>query len=144
MNAIICQLTRPAPLKLPRTISFRPLATPERTDGQHERLADLLGPEVHRSQITELEGNYLAHYQVEVLEVPLDADEAEAYHEHRQVYLGFVRSRGINFSQPDAWGRFIAEAARDPKGRQVMASYREQRRLARAREQTAIGLAAVA
>ena len=107
-------------------------ATPERTDGQHERLVDLLGPEVHRSQINELEGDYLANYQVDVLEVPLDPDEAASYHEHRQVYLGFVRSRGINFGQPDAWARFIAEAARDPQGRQVMASYREQRRLARA------------
>ena len=107
-------------------------ATPERSDGQHELFAQLLGPEVYRTQITDLEGSYLAQYQVEVLEVPLDVDEAASYHDNRQVYLQFVRSRGINFSQPDGWQRFIAEAARDPNGRQIMAAYREQKRISRA------------
>lgn len=107
-------------------------ATPERLDGGHERLTELLGPEVHRSHIGDLEGEFLANYQVEVIEVPLDADETEAYHANREIYLRFVRSRGINFSQPDAWQRFIAESARDPDGRAVMTAYREQKRLARA------------
>lgn len=107
-------------------------ATPERSDGGHARLVELLGPEVHRSHITELEGHYLADYQVELLEVPLDDDEAEAYTHHREVYLKFVRNRGIRFDQPDGWQRFLSEAARDPQGREVLRSWREQRRLARA------------
>lgn len=107
-------------------------ATPERLDGGHERLVDLLGPEVHRSAIGELEGHYLASYQAEVVEVAMDADEAVKYHESRQVYLSFVRMRGIDFGKPDGWTRFIAEAARDSHGREVMAAYREQRRLSRA------------
>jgi len=107
-------------------------ATPERSDGGEQRLGDLLGPIVHRVDITELEGEYLASYQVELLEVPMDEDEAEAYHRHRSHYLSFVRARGIRFSQPDGWRRFISEAARDPDGRAVMASWREQRRISRA------------
>ena len=107
-------------------------ATPERSDGGHERLDQLLGPVVHQSQITELEGRYLANYGVELLEVPLDADEAEDYQRYRKTYLDFVRGRGIRFDAPDGWQRFLAEAARDPAGREVMRSWREQKRIARA------------
>lgn len=106
-------------------------ATPERSDGGHERLSELIGPEVHRSQITELEGRYLANYQVEVLEVPLDPDESEHYHQHRSNYLNFVRSQGIRFDAPDGWQRFLSEAARHPAGREVLRSWREQRRISR-------------
>ena len=107
-------------------------ATPERTDGGHARLDALLGPIVHRSQITDLEGRYLANYQVEVVEVAMDADEAKAYAEARAVYIDFVRGHNIRFDAPEGWQRFIAEAGRAPDGRRVLAAYREQRRLARA------------
>ncbi len=107
-------------------------ATPERADGGHRLLDELIGPEVHRTAITELEGNFLAGYQAEVLHVPMDADEAEGYAAHRKEYLAFVRRAGIDFSQADGWGRFLAAAARDPQGRAALRAYREQRRLARA------------
>ncbi len=106
-------------------------ATPERTDGQHARLDDLIGPEVHRSHIGELEGRFLASYQAEVLEVALDPDEAAAYREARAEYVAFIRTHGIDFSAPDGWAQFLAAAGRSPEGRQAMRAYREQRRLAR-------------
>jgi len=107
-------------------------ATPERADGGHAALRSLLGPEVHRVDIGELEGSFLADYQAEVIEVPLDADEAAGYQAARGHYLAFVRSRGIDFSRPDGWQRFIGEAARDPDGREVLRAYREQKRISRA------------
>jgi superfamily II DNA or RNA helicase len=107
-------------------------ATPERADAGHDRLVELVGPEVHRSHIRELEGRFLASYAVELIEVALDADEQAAYATSRAEYLAFVRRSGIDFSQPDAWARFIAAAARDPGGRAAMRAYRDQRRLARA------------
>ncbi len=107
-------------------------ATPERTDGMHARLNELLGPEVHRSQISELEGNYLANYQVEVVHVALDPDELESYTVNRKEYLAFARRAGIDFGAPDGWQQFIAAAARDPQGRAAMRCYREQKRLSRA------------
>ena len=106
-------------------------ATPERADGNHARLDALLGREVHRSHIAELEGNFLANYQVETVEVALDADEQEAYTTNRKEYLAFVRRMGIDFSRPDGWASFIACAGRDPTGRVAMRAYREQKRLAR-------------
>ena len=107
-------------------------ATPERADGMHARLDALIGPEVHRSQIAELEGNFLANYQVEVIHVELDPDELEAYTVNRREYLAFARSTGVDFGAPDGWQRFIAAAARDPRGRAAMRCYREQKRLSRA------------
>ncbi len=107
-------------------------ATPERSDGMHARLDELIGPEVHRSQIAELEGNFLANYQAEVLHVALDPDEQESYTANRKEYLAFARKVGIDFGAPDGWQRFIAAAARDPQGRHAMRCYREQKRLSRA------------
>ncbi len=107
-------------------------ATPERADGMHARLDELLGPEVHRSHIAELEGSFLANYQAEVVHVELDPDELESYTANRKEYLAFARRVGVNFSAPDGWQRFIAAAARDPQGRAAMRCYREQKRLSRA------------
>ncbi len=107
-------------------------ATPERDDGLHARLDELLGAEVHRSQITELEGHYLANYQAEVVEVAMDADELDSYQQHRAIYLQFVRAAGINFSAKDGWAQFISACGRASDGRTVMRAYREQKRLMRA------------
>ena len=106
-------------------------ATPERADGMHGRLTELLGPEVHRTAITELEGNFLANYQAEVIEVPLDADEQEQYTVARKEYLAFARASGVDFGAANGWQQFIAAAARDSRGRAAMRCYREQRRLSR-------------
>lgn len=107
-------------------------ATPERLDGGHQRLVDLLGPIVHRVEIGALEGNFLASYQVELVEVDMDPDEAVRHAERRQVYRDFLRGRGIDFSRPDGWQQFLTACARDPAGREALAAWREQRRLARA------------
>jgi superfamily II DNA or RNA helicase len=107
-------------------------ATPERADGGHERLDHLIGPEVHRSGIDQLEGTFLANYQAEVLHVAMDEDEAVAYAEARRAYLGFARRAGVDWSQADGWGRFLAAASRDAQGRTALRAYREQRRLSRA------------
>ncbi len=106
-------------------------ATPERADGGHARLAELIGPEVHRTRIDELEGNFLASYQAEIVEVALDPDEQAAYTVARQEYLRFVRRMGIDFGQANGWASFIAASGRDPQGRAAMRAYREQKRLSR-------------
>jgi superfamily II DNA or RNA helicase len=136
---LICDECHHLPAQMNQRIALQSIApyrlgltaTPERTDGGEALLTELLGPEVFRTHIDVLEGSFLASYQAEVLEVELDEAEAEAYAEHRSVYTDFIRQNHINFSRPDGWQQFIATAARDPRGRQVLASYREQKRLAR-------------
>lgn len=104
-------------------------ATPERTDGRHDDFNELVGPLVHRQDITELTGTYLADYDVETVTVDLSPEELEAYHTARAVYRGFVADQGIRMSQPGGWGEFIKRSAGSEKGRAAMNAYREQRRI---------------
>ncbi len=106
-------------------------ATPERADGMHARLDELLGPQVYRTEIDQLEGSFLSSYQAEIVHVELEPDELAAYQENRKQYLAFVRRQGIDFGAPDGWARFIAASGRDPEGRAAMRAYREQKRLSR-------------
>lgn len=122
MLAIMCM----APFRLGLT------ATPERTDGQESDLYDLLGPLCHRVEINQLEGKYLAAYQLEHVPVTLDPDEREAYDNAYHHYKSYARSSGINFSRKESWSQFIMFCARSREGRAAFAAYRMQKKLARA------------
>jgi superfamily II DNA or RNA helicase len=104
-------------------------ATPERTDGRHDDFGELVGPLVHRQDITELTGSFLSDYEVETVTVDLSPEEMQAYHVARSIYRDFVFSQGIRMSSPGGWGEFIMKSAGSEKGRQAMAAYREQRRI---------------
>ncbi|MBF0425218.1 MAG: DEAD/DEAH box helicase family protein [Magnetococcales bacterium] len=107
-------------------------ATPERTDGQEADLYELLGPLCHRCEINELEGTYLAPYQLEQVPVILDPDERQAYDAAYAHYRRFAQESGIRLGTAEGWGRFIQVCARSREGRAAFAAYRLQKRLARA------------
>ncbi|MBF0187354.1 MAG: DEAD/DEAH box helicase family protein [Magnetococcales bacterium] len=107
-------------------------ATPERTDGAEEDLYALLGPLCHRCEITELEGAYLAPYQLERVSVALDPDEREAYDIAYTRYRSFAAANGIHFGAKNGWNRFIQVCARSREGREAFAAYHLQKRLSRA------------
>jgi superfamily II DNA or RNA helicase len=104
-------------------------ATPERADNAHTHLDQLIGPEVYRREITQLRGDYLADYRVERLYVHLNPEDRVRYNEAREVYRSFVKSSGINMSQPNGWAQFLFLAHRSPEGREAFHAYREQREL---------------
>ncbi len=105
-------------------------ATPERNDGRHEDLDELIGPTVYRKDIIELSGRYLANYEVKRVNIELTEEELTAYREARGVYRDFLVQNGIRMSEPDAWGRFIMLSARSEAGHRAMRAYRRQRALA--------------
>ncbi len=105
-------------------------ATPERQDGSHELLDRLIGPEVYRRDITDLAGEYLAHYETVTLSVELDEAERERYERSRGEYRAFVQSEGIRMSAPDGWGRFLQATSRSRRGRRAWQAWREQKRVA--------------
>jgi superfamily II DNA or RNA helicase len=107
-------------------------ATPERTDGKHEWLHDLVGPVVYRREIVELRGDFLAEYETETVAVELTDEERAAYDAERAIYLGFVRERGLKIGAPGGWDRFVRASASSDEGVRAMAAYRRQRDLARA------------
>jgi superfamily II DNA or RNA helicase len=105
-------------------------ATPERTDGREAELSTLIGPVVYRKDIVELSGDYLAEYDVQRVSIALSPGERSEYDAARGVYRDFVRSRGIQMSQPSGWGQFIMLASQSAEGRRAMTAYRRQRELA--------------
>lgn len=107
-------------------------ATPERTDGQEADLYDLLGPLCFRGEITELEGTYLAPYELERVPVVLDPDERAAYDAAYAQYKAFARASGVRFGQPDGWSEFLRICFRSSEGKAAYAAYRMQKKLARA------------
>ena len=105
-------------------------ATRERADGGERVCEELLGPLVHRTGIEELQGQYLAPYEVRRVEVPLTPDEKARYDEARGRYLTFVRRLGVPLASPEGWARFLAQSQRSDEGRAAYRGYREQRRIA--------------
>jgi superfamily II DNA or RNA helicase len=109
-------------------------ATPERADGLHQLLDDLLGPVVFRREIHQLAGEFLADYRIERIDVDLTPEEERHYNHHRGIYRGFIAERGIRISGPQGWQRFLQECQRSTRGRQAFRAYLEQKRLERAPE----------
>ncbi|HYE15915.1 MAG TPA: DEAD/DEAH box helicase family protein [Pyrinomonadaceae bacterium] len=105
-------------------------ATPERADGGEALLEQLIGPFVFRRETHELAGEYLSGYSVVRLRVELSAEERAAYERERDIFRGFLKSRGLGLSTLRGWQAFVAESARSPEGRRAMMAYRESRRIA--------------
>jgi superfamily II DNA or RNA helicase len=109
-------------------------ATVERSDGREELLYQLVGPMCFEGQIQEMVSDVLSPYDVVNIEVPLTDAELERYKAARAVYTKFLRSAGVDFSQPDGWKNFMRKAAVMPGGKIAMEAYREQKSLAQSGE----------
>jgi len=109
-------------------------ATPERTDGGHLLLDELVGPIVYRKRIKELAGLFLAEYQTVRIHVPLSEEDHRTYHQERQVYLSFVRQQGIQMGSPNGWGEFVMRSSSSSAGRRAFRAYWHQKRIQLAHE----------
>lgn len=113
-----------APFRLGLTATF------ERADGLESIASDLLGPVRYRANIDDLEGSYLAPYEVKTLAVALSEEEQARYDEARGLYIDFLRGSGVSLDKPGGWAQFITVCHRSDEGRQAFAAYREQKRIA--------------
>lgn len=105
-------------------------ATPERQDGRDSLLEFAIGPIVYRRGITELAGEFLSEYDVERVTVELSDEEKEFYAREREIYLNFIRSKGIRFSARGGWSDFVMLSSRSNEGRRAFKAFRQQRRVA--------------
>ncbi len=105
-------------------------ATPERLDGSHNLLFDLIGPCVYRKKISEMSGDYLAEYDVIEMKAKLSQEEREAYKEYRKIYLDFIRFQRISLSQ--GWHQFIIACSQSKEGRKAFLAYLKQKEIAQA------------
>ena len=122
----LCAAMAIAPFRLGLT------ATPELPDEYLGVMDDLMGKMCCNIAINELAGNVLSNYRIRQLKVELTGEEAAAYRQNRAVYTSFIRRAAINFSQKNAWERFLIACARLPGGKDALQAFIAQRHIARA------------
>ena len=105
-------------------------ATPERADGRHTLLDELVGPVVFRTEIDALEGDWLSEYDIERIEITLSDDERRAYDDARRIYKQFLIDARIPMGAARGWDVFIRRAAGSDEGRAAMRAYRTQKAIA--------------
>ncbi len=107
-------------------------ATPERADGRHHELSELIGPTVYRKQPGELAGDVLASFQIRPVYVELSPEERAAYQSALEQRNQFLQANRISLGSLHGWNRFVMASARSAAGRRAMRAHREARRIAHA------------
>lgn len=107
-------------------------ATPERNDGKHADLLELVGPTVYEKGPGDLAGDILAPFQIKPIYVELSQQERQAYQRALDERNGFLQAKGIGLGSLNAWNRFVMLSARSPEGRRAMRAHRQARRIAHA------------
>lgn len=106
-------------------------ATPEREDDGGNILDELVGRIVYQIHIDQLQGKALAPYQTKSVFISMTEDEQREYKASRDIYVSFIKSNDLDFSDKNAWNKFIGLCARMPGGRKVMEAYLRQKKIAR-------------
>ncbi|MEO0541359.1 MAG: DEAD/DEAH box helicase family protein [Cyanobacteria bacterium P01_A01_bin.105] len=105
-------------------------ATPDRADGRHEDLDQLLGPVVYHKTAADLSGQALAPYQIVQLRVQLSEHERKRYGDLIQRRNSFLQENNIWLGSPEGWKRFVGASARSQAGRRAMLAHRQAKTLA--------------
>jgi superfamily II DNA or RNA helicase len=105
-------------------------ATPERPDGGHDLLPELVGPVVYRRSPEDLAGTYLAPYEIVRIPVELTAAERIEYAEADAVYRDFLQKHCLQMRSPEDWQRFIMVASTSHSGgREALLAARRRREI---------------
>lgn len=121
--ALLCA----APMRLGLT------ATPERADGRHAELDELVGPTVYRQEIAHAKGRTLADYEVQRIPVKLSDAEQGAYDAASRQVRGFIvekqtalkTAHGDKPGRPPVytWQDLCAESGEDPAARAAQKAF---------------------
>jgi superfamily II DNA or RNA helicase len=119
----IAQLS-PAPYRMGLT------ATPEREDGRHTFLFDLVGPVIYRISPETLAGKYLAEYDVEIIYVNLEEDEEVRYKEMRKKMKNILTKLNIELKGINDFKRFLYYAGKNKEAREALQLWYESTNIA--------------
>ncbi len=105
-------------------------ATPERPDGGHALLPELVGKVIYRRSAEDLAGSYLAPYELVRIPVELTAHERFEYAQADAVYRDFLRKHQLRMRSPEDWQRFILVASTSHSGgREALLAARRRREI---------------
>ncbi|MGB7414170.1 MAG: DEAD/DEAH box helicase, partial [Thermosynechococcaceae cyanobacterium] len=105
-------------------------ATPERSDGRHDDLTHLIGPEIYRKTPAELAGLALAKHETIQIQVKLSTEERQQYEQLIETRNQFLKEAGVYLGSLQGWQNFVRESARSPAGRRAMLAHRQARAIA--------------
>ena len=105
-------------------------ATPDRADGRHDDLTQLLGPIVYHKQPQDLAGDTLAPYDVVQIKVSLSEAEQQQYQALIQQRNEFLQDAHIWLGSLEGWQRFVQASAQSQAGRRAMLAHRSSRAIA--------------
>ncbi len=105
-------------------------ATPERPDGGHELLPELVGGICYRRSPEDLAGTYLAPYELVRIPIELTVHERFEYAQAEAVYKDFLHKHRLSMRSPEDWQRFILVAATSHSGgREALLAARRRREI---------------
>ncbi|NET10275.1 MAG: DEAD/DEAH box helicase [Symploca sp. SIO2B6] len=105
-------------------------ATPDRSDGRHTDLDQLLGPVVYHRTPEDLAGQALASHEVIQIKVKLSQDERERYDRLIQTRNAFLQEANIWLGSLKGWQQFVRASATSQAGRKAMLAHRESKAIA--------------
>ncbi len=101
-------------------------ATLERSDGQHSKLDELIGPVVYRLEIESVRGSSLADFDVFRIPIQLNTEERSRYDQLSEVVASYVYER----RQDDAdftWKSLCSETTNSGEAGKILQAYREKK-----------------
>ena len=97
-------------------------ATPERSDGRHQDLDELVGPVAYQMPFQEARGKTLAEFDVVRIPVHLSDEEQRTYDECSRVVRHFISERRKDKPRY-TWQDVCKESGEDPAARHAMKAY---------------------
>jgi len=101
-------------------------ATPERQDGRHELLDQLIGPRRYTQAIGSARGKTLADYDIHRITVELSSTERERYRRLSQIVANYISDRRKEDPAYD-WQSLCSDSGRDPAARTAFKAFHAKR-----------------
>jgi superfamily II DNA or RNA helicase len=107
-------------------------ATPERADGGHHALVELIGPTVYRKSASELaRDEHIAEFTEKRIFVDLTSDERLRYEQLMAEFTFFIATRRAQLGRPDQmFTEMIRRSAFDPSARAALSAHHQARMIA--------------
>jgi superfamily II DNA or RNA helicase len=107
-------------------------ATPERADGGHHALIDLIGPTVYRKSAAELaRDEHIADFTEKRIFVDLTSDERLRYDQLMAEFSFYIATRRAQLGRPDQmFTEMIRRSAFDPGARAALSAHHQARMIA--------------
>jgi superfamily II DNA or RNA helicase len=106
-------------------------ATPERADGSHLELAELIGPEVYRRLPADLaRSGHIASYRERRIFVDLSPEERCRYDLLMAEYRWYLATRRARLTRGTFFEQLIRDSARDPAARRALQAHHQARLIA--------------